>query len=108
MKAITPALLHKPRQLALAIGASLLAAPAAQAIGLGAANTVSRIGEPLRIEIPIQLAGSEQASLDCIRLAPSPRDHTDELPRLGSARLSLEQGGRLLPRLCATQPSRWA
>ena len=96
MKAITPALLHKPRQLALAIGASLLAAPAAQAIGLGAANTVSRIGEPLRIEIPIQLAGSEQASLDCIRLAPSPRDHTDELPRLGSARLSLEQGGRLL------------
>lgn len=96
MKAITPALLYKPRQLALAIGACLLAAPAAQAIGLGAASTVSRIGEPLRVEIPIQLAASEQASLDCIRLAPSPRDHTDELPRLGSARLSLEQGGRLL------------
>lgn len=96
MKVLTPALLYKPRQIALAIGAGLLAAPAAHAIGLGAASTVSRIGEPLRIEIPIQLATSEQASLDCIGLTPSPRDHTDELPRLGSARLSLEQGGRLL------------
>jgi pilus assembly protein FimV len=66
------------------------ASPAAQALGLGAASTQSRVGGSLRIEIPIQSGDAEAIDIQCIHLSPGSATHTDDLPWLSKAQISLE------------------
>lgn len=62
-------------------------------MGLGSASTQSRIGGPLRIEIPILAEDAERIESSCLRLAPVPAAYSEELPWLSKAKLSLEKQG---------------
>lgn len=75
---------------ALAIVGLVFNAQVAQALGLGAASTQSRVGGNLRIEIPVQSGDADTIDLQCIRLSPAPANRTDDLPWLSKARISLE------------------
>ncbi|MDO6386932.1 FimV family protein [Uliginosibacterium sp. 31-12] len=79
------------------LGAVTMCVPVS-AMGLGSASTTSRVGGPLRIEIPVQADDAERIELSCLRLASRPSDYGDDLPWLSKAKLSIEQrnGHRLL------------
>lgn len=70
----------------------------ASAVGLGQANTASRIGGPLRVEIQMLADDAERIELSCIRLAGAPPGYNDDVPWLNNGSLSFESGprGRIL------------
>ncbi|GAB2881999.1 hypothetical protein GCM10027046_07960 [Uliginosibacterium flavum] len=64
-------------------------------MGLGTATTSSRIGGPLRIEIPMQAGDADRIELSCIRVVGAPSGYSDDTPWLSSnARLTFESGPR--------------
>lgn len=77
------------RLLPLAAVPLLLVASPASALVFGELNLLSRIGEPLRAEIP--LAGDERLASDCFALAPVPNA---DFPALGAATLTLVSDGQ--------------
>lgn len=81
----------QPISLAVVMSLSLLAPTVCVALGLGNASTKSRIGAPLRIEIPLQVNESDKPAPSCFRMAPAPADYTDDIPWLRSGKLQVEQ-----------------
>ncbi|MDP5240657.1 hypothetical protein Q9Q94_14020 [Uliginosibacterium sp. 31-16] len=77
---------------------SVLSPLTASAVGLGQANTSSRIGAPLRVEIQMLADDAERIELSCIRLAGAPPGYSDDVPWLNNGSLSFESGphGRVL------------
>lgn len=67
---------------------------AAHALGLGAATTSSRIGGPLRIEIPLQTTDADNVDVSCMRLVGQSASHYDETPWLTKGTLSIEHDTR--------------
>ncbi|MFT3733604.1 MAG: hypothetical protein QM776_00975 [Rhodocyclaceae bacterium] len=62
----------------------------AQAVGLGDAETSSRLGQLLHARIAVQANVDEEISADCIRLEGPRRDAGEDLPWLRTGRLRLE------------------
>ncbi|MBS1209006.1 MAG: hypothetical protein H6R19_1404 [Proteobacteria bacterium] len=79
------------------LGNLFLTSPAL-AIGLGNATTNSRIGAPLRVEIPMQSDDPDRIELGCIHLVGAPPGYSDDIPWLTNGSLSFGQGsqGRIL------------
>lgn len=92
-----------PRDLAPLLLAALLAfAPVPSgAVVLGEPVYISKIGEPLRIEIPV-LRGATSQLGECLRLVQSPPG-PDGVPRVQNARLGIAGRGPA-PRLVITHP----
>ncbi|HEX5127903.1 MAG TPA: hypothetical protein VFW00_14250, partial [Rhodocyclaceae bacterium] len=100
MNALRSAIAHAPtprsmmlRRIVLPAMACVLVSLAntVSAVGLGEAHTSSRIGQTLRIEIPIQSEQGEPISATCFRLAAPPASDSDDLPWLSSARLGIDE-----------------
>lgn len=80
----------KPTLLALALVAAGLHAPGAFALGLGALEVKSALGEPFRAEI--RMLGTPGAALEpsCLSLQVPPTGNSDDLPWLSRARFRIQ------------------
>ena len=68
------------------------AASPAQAIGLGDISAQSALGRPLRVVVPLIVAGDDALSGECFKLSPTGRV-SDGIPELQTGRVALERIG---------------
>jgi pilus assembly protein FimV len=70
----------------------LVWAASAQAIGLGDISAQSALGRPLRVVVPLIVAGDDVLSGECFKLSPAGRA-SDGIPELQTGRVALERIG---------------
>lgn len=79
------------RHVGVGIALALTAASqAALALGMGELTATSRLGEPLRAELSLIEAPSEQIEAACFKIAPRPAG-AEDLPRLPQARFVVDR-----------------
>jgi hypothetical protein len=77
------------RPIAAAVGLLLLMGSSpAWSLGLGSADVRSRLGEPLRLIVPVRLSGNETLSEECVKSASSNID--DGIPVILGAKVTLQ------------------
>lgn len=81
--------LCRPFGALLALAAAFVCA-AAQAVGLGAIVQQSSLGQPLRLVVEVIALPGEELLPECFRLATTAHE-ADGIPRIGSARVTLER-----------------
>ncbi len=77
-----------PFALALVAGA-LFAPTPAHGLALGDVTSLSSLGQPLRVTIPVTLAGAETLHVACVKLVAD--NNGGSMPQIVTARVSLEQ-----------------
>lgn len=81
---------------------SLCFGPPAAALGLGAPEVNSYIGQPLALRVPLTIDDTEDLGPQCLRLINQP---DGDLPGLGAGRVTLERGsGATALRITSLQP----
>lgn len=99
--------MHAKRLSPLLLGSSLAATSTfAFALGLGDATPRSSLGEPLLLNIPINIAPGEEVGEHCFTLRPAPFNQASGLPAVtqGSVEVMRTAAGRAVLRVSTSAP----
>lgn len=99
--------MHAKRLTPLLLGSSLAASSTlAFALGLGDATPRSALGEPLQLNIPINIAPGEEVGEHCFNLRPAPFNQASGLPTVtqGSVSVMRSAAGKAVLRISTSAP----